>query len=244
MRTINGCDGAEPGGLRPRLLSEFINTTYLPFHRGKWKKSTQGTSENRIQHHIVKGIGATAIKDFSLTSLQEFLDRKAEQGLSFSVVDHLRWDLTSIFEMAIVEKLIDANPATTLYTPRIAPKGATRAMSAEEVTIALGAVELRERVLLQMAIFSGFRPGEMLGLQRLHVSEDATEVKVEQRVYRGEFDDPKTEPSRRDVAITLATMFPSKMPMTIPIAGPTKDAQLSLTPSRCLWTAKWRRTMT
>jgi integrase len=207
------------------MLSEFINATYLPFHRGKWKKSTQGTSENRIQHHIVKGIGGTAIKDLSLTSLQEFLDRKAEQGLSFSVVDHLRWDLTSIFEMAIAERLIDANPATRLYTPRIAPKGVTRAMSAEEVMIALGAVKLRERVLLHMAIFSGFRPGEMLGLQRRHVSEDATEVKVEQRVYRGEIDAPKTESSRRAVAIPPMTAELLRKWMESAV-GPDPDAYL------------------
>src|SRR5215471_7746361 len=130
MRTVNGCGDPEPGGLRPLLLNEFINQTYLPFQRGKWKNSTRGTSENRIQHHIVKEIGPNALKDFSLTSLQAFLDGKAEEGLSFSVVDHLRWDLTSIFEMAVAEKVIDANPATRLYTPKNAQKGVTPAMSA------------------------------------------------------------------------------------------------------------------
>jgi hypothetical protein len=37
-----------------------------------------------------------------------------------------------------------------------------------------------------MAIFAGFRPGEMLALRR-HVSEDAGVVKFEQRVYRGDY---------------------------------------------------------
>jgi integrase len=205
MRTINGCDNPEPGGLRPLMLSEFINQTYLPFQRGKWKKSTQGTAENRIQHHIVKGIGHNALRDFSLTSLQEFLDSKADEGLSFSVVDHLRWDLNAVFEMAIAEKVIASNPATRLYTPKHTPKGVTRAMSVEEVQVALESVELREQVLLYLAIFSGFRPGEMLGLQRMHVSGNASSVHVRQRVYRGEIDEPKTEPSKREVAIPPRT---------------------------------------
>jgi hypothetical protein len=156
MRTINGCDSPGEGGLRP-MLWEFVEQKFLPFQRGKWKKSTAGTSESRIQHHIVKGIGDLAVKDFSLTSLQAFLDRKADDGLSFSMVDHLRWDLSSIFEMAVVEQVIDTNPATRLYTPRHTPKGQTRAMSVDEVKTALAAVELREQVLLHMAIFSGFR---------------------------------------------------------------------------------------
>jgi integrase len=205
MRTVNGSEEPEDGRNRPVLLREFIDQIYLPFQRGKWKKSTQGTSENRIMHHIVKELGDAALKDFSLTGLQTFLEQKANAGLSFSVVDHLRWDLSAIFEMAVAEKVIPSNPATRLYTPKHAPRGRTRAMTVEEVRIALKAVELRERVLLHMAIFAGFRPGEMLALQRRHVSEDASVVKVEQRVYRGDIDDPKTDPSKRDVAIPPRT---------------------------------------
>jgi integrase len=113
----------------------------------------------------------------------------------------LRWDLSAIFEMAMAEKIVRSNPATRLYIPRHAAPGETRAMTTEEVKVAIGAVELREQVLLHLAIFSGFRPGEMLALQRRHISEDATVVKVEQRVYRGDIDTPKTNPSSRDVAI-------------------------------------------
>lgn len=56
-----------------------------------------------------------------------------------------------------------------------------------------------------MAIFSGFRPSEMLGLQRRHVAVDGSAVNVEQRMYRGIIDDPKTDPSRREVAIPPET---------------------------------------
>src|SRR5579885_683470 len=85
--------------------------------------------------------------------------------------------------MAVAEKVILKNPATRLYTPKYAPRGRTRAMTPEEVRLALNAVGQRERLLLHMAIFAGFRPGEMLALQRRHVTEDATVVRVEQRVY-------------------------------------------------------------
>lgn len=205
MRTVNGSEEPEQGRNRPVLLREFVDQVYLPFQRGKWKKSTQGTSENRIKHHIVKELGDIALKDFSLTSLQAFLERKADASLSFSLVDHLRWDLSAILEMAVAEKAIASNPATRLYTSKHAPRGKTRAMTVEQVNVAIGAVEVREQILLHMAIFSGFRPGEMLALQRHHVSEDATVVKVEQRVYRGDIDDPKTDPSKREVAIPPRT---------------------------------------
>jgi hypothetical protein len=57
MRTINGGDEIEPQEIRPVLVSEFVNQVYLPFQRGKWKKSTKGTSENRIMFHILGILG-------------------------------------------------------------------------------------------------------------------------------------------------------------------------------------------
>lgn len=55
--------------------------------------------------------------------------------------------------------------------------------------------------LFTFAIFSGFRPGEMLGLPRRHVALDCSSVIVEHRVYRGVIDVPKTDPSAGEVAI-------------------------------------------
>lgn len=196
MRAINGGEQTDDNPIRPVLLSEFINEVYLPFQQGKWKASTAGSSENRIRHHIVKELGAIAVEDFTLKSLQNFLERKAVAGLSFSVVDHLRWDISSILEMAVAEKLIPADPSTRLYTPKSALMGESRSMTIAEVETALGAVPPRETLMLHLAIFAGLRPGEILALRRRHVGLDGRTIQVEQRVYRGELDDPKSGAGR------------------------------------------------
>src|ERR1019366_1374746 len=49
--------------------------------------------------------------------LQDLLDHKAPV-LSFSVVDHLRWHLRAIYDLAISEGATDRNPAFTLVTPK------------------------------------------------------------------------------------------------------------------------------
>ena len=101
------------------------------------------------------------------------MERKGAAALSFSVVDHLRWDLSSIFEMAVSEKVIAVNPTAALYTPKTAKRTESQAMSADQVEPALGAVEYREQVILRLAIFAGMRPGELLAIQREHVRPDA-----------------------------------------------------------------------
>ena len=87
----------------------------------------------------------------------------------FSVVDHLRWDLTSIGDLAVAEKVLPTNTASQLYTPTSAKKGERRVMTADDAEAVIGAVEFREKVIVQLAIFAGLRPGEILALQRRHV---------------------------------------------------------------------------
>ena len=78
-------------------------------------------------------------------------------------------------------------------------------MTGTQVAIAIDAVEFREKVILGLAIFGGFRPGEILGLQRKHVVDGAGAIGVQQRVYRGELDDPKTDSSTRTAAVPPKT---------------------------------------
>ncbi|MEO8369121.1 MAG: hypothetical protein ABI806_07980 [Candidatus Solibacter sp.] len=120
MREVDGGD-EQPDRVRPVLVREFVNQVYLPFQRGKWKGSTKGTSENRIQFHIVKELGNSQLESFTPTGLQAYLERKAVTH-GFSVVDHLRWDLTSIGDLAVAERVLTTNPAKALYTLRLPRK--------------------------------------------------------------------------------------------------------------------------
>jgi len=202
MRTMNGGEATEDP-IRPVLVSEFVNQVYLPFQRGKWKESTKETSEQRIRVHLLQERGNDQMGGFSPSGLQAFLERKAAT-MSFSVVDHLRWDLGSLFEMAVAEKVIAVNRATTLYTPKAAKTGFCRVMTAKEVEVALGAVAWREEIILRLAIFSGFRPGELLAFRRRHVGSDGSSIEAEQRIYRGNLDSPKNGKTRI-VAIPSST---------------------------------------
>ena len=65
-------------------------------------------------------------------------------------------------------------------------------------------MELREKLILHLGVFAGLRPGEMLALRRRHVACDGGSVEIEQRVYRGAFDEPKNGEART-VAIPSRT---------------------------------------
>jgi integrase len=129
--------------------------------------------------------------------LQDFLDGKA--GLSFSVVDHLRWDLRQIFAMAIAEGHIRLNPAVLLFTPKAAKRPDHPVMTIENVVALFRALAMRERLIAKLAIIGGMRPGEIFGLTWGRMA--TTHADIRQRVYRGLVDTPKTHYSERQAAL-------------------------------------------
>jgi len=185
-------------------FGEFLEGIALPFLRSKWKRSTRATTENRIAYHLATEFGAEKLSDLSLKGLQTFLNGKAE-SLSRSVVAHLRWDLRAIFKLAIAEGYAERDPTGALYTPRQAKTAESRSMNKEEVEHYITALPIRERVIAHLALFVGMRPGEILALQRRHISADGCQLSIAQRVYRGDIDTPKTDSSTRTVAIPPKT---------------------------------------
>ena len=101
-------------------FGDFVNGVYFPYYSRKWKESTRENNVNRISVHLVKAFEDRDLSGFRRDELQDLLDHKAKQeALSFSVVDHLRWDLEQVFDMAVAEGHILLNPALLLFTPKI-----------------------------------------------------------------------------------------------------------------------------
>jgi len=181
-------------------LKSFVEDVYFPFYQRKWKESTLMTNRDRIRHEIVAEFGNQEMRNLTRDDLQSFLDSRS--SLSFSVVDHLRWDLRQIFEMAIAEGIVNRNPAVLLFTPRGCSRPEHRTMSAEEVKLAVTVLDLRERLIFKLAVFAGLRPGEIFGLRRQRLSENTADIR--ERIYRGKLDTPKTQKSVRVVALSAS----------------------------------------
>lgn len=180
-------------------FGEFVAEIYFPYYSRKWKASTRVNNMNRVSIHLVRHLETRELSALRRDELQDLLDAKGQAGLSFSTVDHLRWDLKQIFDMAVAEGLIERNPAVLLFTPREAAKPVRRVMTMKEVQIVLAALDRRERLIVKLALMVGLRPGEIFALTWGRLTE--TYVDIRQRVYRGTIDTPKTDQSIRKAAL-------------------------------------------
>ena len=180
-------------------FSDFVKNTYLPFYRRKWKRTTAATNEDRVRVHLVSEFGDHNLSSFTRDNLQDFLDRKAAAGLSYSVVAHLRWDLNQILGMAQDEGFTQMNPAKRLFVPRDAKQPERKVMNFEEVKLCLAVLDQRAGLIVKLALLAGMRPGEIFGLRCGSLRKNYADIK--QRVYRGDVDSPKTTNSIRHAAL-------------------------------------------
>jgi integrase len=145
-------------------FGDFVQQIHLPFYKRKWKGSTAVTTEHRIKLHLIAEFRERTLNSFTRDELQDLLERKAASGLSFSTVDHLRWDLKQIFEMAMADGYLSTTPAALLFTPQEAGSLPRRRMNWKEVALCLSVLDTREQVITMLSVLAGMRPGEILAL--------------------------------------------------------------------------------
>jgi integrase len=185
---------------RDIALGAFVEHHYIPFGEKKWKSSTAITTKQRLRQHLVHGEFAyTRLCDLNRENMQLFLDR---MGIgSFSLVNHLRWDLKAICELAVSDGLIERNQAGMLFTPRTVSLPKQPVMTPDQVAKALDVLDLRERTFCRLAIYAGMRPGEIIALRWSDIQEG--HALVDDRFYKGQQSDPKNRKSR-SVALSPA----------------------------------------
>jgi integrase len=144
----------------------------------------------------------------------------------------------------VAEGYTERDPTGALFTPKEAKVAETRVMNRKEAQQHINALDLRERVIDHLALFVGMRPGEILALQRRHVAEDCGELVIEQRLYRGDIDDPKTTSSKRTVGIPSQTARELGDWMALVDRKPEAWVFASENPAKPLWRDNvWYRNM-
>ena len=187
-------------------VKDFVENVFFPFYRRKWKRVTDESRTDSITHYIIGAFGSRQLASVTRDELQRFLDDR--KHMAYSMVDHLRWDLKQILDLAVAEGVIRTNPVYVgpgtmlLFVPRECARPKRPVMTVVQVKQVLAVLDLRERLVFKLGVFAGMRCSEIFGLRRGRVKDDY--VEVVERVFRRDIDTPKTEKSVRQVALSTA----------------------------------------
>lgn len=104
-------------------VKDYIETVYFPHKRqGKWRRLTSESRTDSITLHIIGKFGQRKMRSMnSRVELQSWMDslytkRNPSQRMAHNTVDHLRWDLKAIFDLAVADGLFVRNP---IYSGRM-----------------------------------------------------------------------------------------------------------------------------
>jgi integrase len=184
-------------------LRQYTENEYLVQKTRKWKASTASTTECLIEAYLLRQVGSRPLNQITRRELQVHLDSLAEEGRSASVVKHVRFQLQAIFAMAKGDGLITVDPTNGLVNPRCKRAPDKTVLNLADFARALMVLEIQERLIFQLALYEGMRPGEIVGLQMGDMAGD--ELRISRRIYAGKVDEPKSKRSWRPIPLTRQT---------------------------------------
>jgi integrase len=173
----------------------------------KVRETTWQSYERLIKKHISPSLGHHRLQDLKTYHIQRFYNDLSSKGLSPRTVRYVHSVLAQALDKAISWSLIRINPASPCSLPSLAAKEMKCLTPEEAKRFLTVARQTKHHCLFLLAIETGMRVGEYLGLQWKDIDLVAGTISVVRSVNekRGGgfyFTDPKTKNSKRFLTIS------------------------------------------
>jgi integrase len=175
--------------------------------KGSVKPVTYENYSQLVRRHVIPALGRTKLKNLTTEHIRRFRRQKLDEGLSTRTVQCLLFLLRKALQQAVEDGLIPRNVAQGVKVSQVG-KEEIRPLSPEQTKGFLEAASgYRFEALYVLAVHTGLRQGELLGLRWEDVDLEARTLCVRRTLSGAEggrpvFGAPKTAKSRRSVGLT------------------------------------------
>ena len=146
--------------------------------QGTVRQSTYKRYEQMTRVHIVPALGCVKLKGLTPAHLRGLYREKLNSGLAPRTVQYIHCTLHNALKQAVNDGLIPRNAASAVKAPRPAKKE-VKPLSPKQANVFLKAARSdRFEALYVLAITSGMRKGELLGLKWDDVDLDAGKLQM------------------------------------------------------------------
>lgn len=187
------------GQFLERWLEDAVRNSVRPLTFTSYRQLVRG--------HITPALGKVVLSKLTPQQVQAFMNAKLSDGFSPRTVQYLRAVLRRALNQALRWDLVVRNVATLVDPPHV-PRAEIKPLTPTELGIFLDAVRgQRFEALYVLAIATGLRRGELLGLKWLDLDLDKATLRVRRALQRLEgglqFVEPKSANSRRTLTLPL-----------------------------------------
>lgn len=201
------CDLMEKQGLNQKRLAVLADVSPHTIKAARTGERVKWSSAEKI---------ASAL---GLNTNEVFTKEKSEKLLSPKTIKNYISFVSSVFDYAVHIKAIKENPCKNATLPKI-PQREHKMFTVEQAKQFLDILEqpetdIKYRAFFQLAIFGGFRRGEILGLEWSDIDFDTNIVHIRRTVHYskklGYYDtEPKSKSSVRSLQLPESVIFTVK----------------------------------
>ncbi len=168
----------------------------------KCKRQTKEGYEDALNLHIIPVFGDKSITEIKKGAIKNFLFDKLNQGYSISTVKQMKNVIAGVFNKAVDDEIIPANPAHILRDVFNGKKGkeSIDPLDRDELNLLLNAVQenySEHHALFLLLARAGLRIGEALALQWGDIDFNGRFIDVKRTLVKGRIETPKSGKQRR-----------------------------------------------
>jgi integrase len=182
-------------------LGEFWDLHFRPNVVDRMKRNTRAMYEDRWRKQIAPMLSRERMRNISTLDLDRLMTLLERQCYSWQTRVHVRNVISKMYTTARKWRWLADNPAKWVNVGQRKIVRKQRALSVEEVQLLAEHLEEPARTVFILAVTTGVRIGELLGLQVEDVDLSCGIIKIQRSVSRGQVDVTKTEGSTRQVPI-------------------------------------------
>lgn len=192
------------------LLFSEVAQEWLEYKRTRVRETTWECYESHVRNHF-HDLDGLRINQITTARVEKFITARQTQGMKLGTLRKILVSLGQIFNYGVRHRYMDYNPLREAERPREVGQEAEQnkisILTPEQVAAFLGKVtEQKYRTLFMLAIFTGARQGELLGLKWSDVIWEKNQIHVQRSFNKGRFFATKTKGSNRKIDIGPATM--------------------------------------
>jgi integrase len=192
------------------LADHFKNWIKAGIVRKIWRANTLASYENAVGNHLTPVLGKKKLGTLTPSDVQKAIQAMLEAGKSDATVAYSLKVLRFALKYAVRLELVPRNVAESVDPPRRAKK-TTASWNSEEVAQFLEFAQIhKEYALWYVALATGLRRGELLGLQWKDIDFVSGRMLIRRQLIQTkaglEFADLKTETSDATQRLSVSTL--------------------------------------
>jgi integrase len=185
-----------------QAFSDFVEQEWRPNATLAVKKSTMKFYDFQLERHIIPVFGTGSLNEVNRNRIESLLSQLREKGHASGTLRGVRTTISTVLQSAVDRGYLEVNAAHGIRIRTTGVKPKPRFYTPAQIQKLLPELSEPCRTVVLVAVLTGMRIGEILGLRWKRVDLLRKTLDVAETFSDGDFGTPKTQSSNRVLPIS------------------------------------------